>query len=96
MKEFLSATKVDISNTLAANNAGYMHYKMEQYGEAAKWFEQTIGLDPNRAIAYANLGDTYLHLDRKSEAKKAFLKYLELSPTTKNADEIKAKLSFLD
>ena len=73
-----------------------MYYKMEQYGEAAKWFEQTIGLDPNRAIAYANLGDTYLHLDRKSEAKKAFLKYLELSPTTKNADEIKSKLSSLD
>ncbi len=34
-----------------------MYYKMEQYEEAARWFEKAIALDPNRAIAYANLGD---------------------------------------
>jgi len=95
LKEFLSAAKLDGTNPLAANNAGYMYYKMEQYEEALRWFQKTIALDPKRSVAFGNLGDTYLSLNRKEDARKAFLKYLELAPTSKNAAVIKEKVSQL-
>ena len=41
---------------LAANNLGFVFYKQEKY-KAARWFENTLKLDPSRAIAYLNLGD---------------------------------------
>lgn len=96
LQEFLSATKLNASNALAANNVGYVYYKLEQYEEASLWFEKTIALDPKRAIAFANLGDAYLKMNRKSDAKKAFQKYLELSPNSKHAAEVKGKLSSLN
>jgi Flp pilus assembly protein TadD len=58
--------------------------------------EKTIALDPQRAIAYGNLGDAYFNLRRKSEARKAFLKYLELAPASNNAADIESKLKKLE
>jgi tetratricopeptide (TPR) repeat protein len=43
-----------------------------------EWFQKAITADPNRVIAYLNLGDAYLQLGKKAEAKQAFEKYLEL------------------
>ena len=96
LKEFLAVIQLDEFNVLATNNAGFMYYKLEQYEEAANWFEKTVVLDPHRAIAYVNLGDAYLKLGRKPEAKKAFQQYLEISPNSKNAEDIKRKLTLLD
>lgn len=96
LEEFLSATKLDLSNALAANNVGYTYYKMERYDEAAQWFEKTVALDPRRSIAYANLGDTYTKLNKKTQAKKVYLQYLELSPNSKYSKEVKNKLNSLD
>ncbi len=96
LKEFLAAARMDKSNALAANNAGYMYYKLEQYEEAVRWFEKTITLDPRRAIAYANLGDAYLNLGRKPEAKKAFLKYLELAPNSKISERVRNTITLLE
>jgi peptidoglycan/xylan/chitin deacetylase (PgdA/CDA1 family)/uncharacterized caspase-like protein len=93
LQDFLAASRLNISNALAANNVGYTYFKMEQYEEAVRWFEKAIALDPQRAIAYANLGDAYLNLDQKPEAKKAFSKYIELSPNSKYLPTILEKMS---
>jgi len=53
-------------------------------------------LDPNRAIAYLNLGDAYLQLGEKSEAKQAYQKYLQLQPNSKAAVGVQEKLKSLE
>jgi tetratricopeptide (TPR) repeat protein len=53
-------------------------------------------LDPNRAVAYLNLGDAYLQVGKKSEAKEAFQKYLELQPNSKAAPAVQEKLKSLE
>jgi peptidoglycan/xylan/chitin deacetylase (PgdA/CDA1 family)/tetratricopeptide (TPR) repeat protein len=94
--KFLQAAKLDPKKPLFANNAGYAMFRAGKYAESALWLEQAIALDPNRAIAYINLGDTCEALNRKEDAKKAFEKYLELSPTGKSADYAREKLKSLE
>jgi tetratricopeptide (TPR) repeat protein len=74
---------------------GFAFYRMEQYAEAAKWFLQTIALDPKRSIAYLNLGDAYSNLQKKAEAKDAYEKFLALAPNSKSAPEVIEKLKSL-
>lgn len=80
------------TSALAANNAGFDHYKLGAYAAAATWFEKTIAVDPQRAIAHANLGDAYLKLGRTDEARKAYERYLELAPTSKLAPTLRKRL----
>ena len=68
---------------------------MEKYDEAAKWFLQTIALDPKRAIAYLNLGDAYVNLKKNAEARESYEKFLALSPNSKSAPDIAEKLKSL-
>jgi len=49
-------------------------------------------LDPQRAVAYLNLGDCYAKLSRDAEARGAYRKFLELAPDSKAASEVKKKL----
>ena len=53
-------------------------------------------LDPNRAIAYLNLGDAYLQVGKKSEARQAYEKYLQLQPNSKAAAGVQEKLKGLE
>jgi tetratricopeptide (TPR) repeat protein len=80
------------TSALAANNAGFDHYKLGAYDAAATWFEKTIAVDPKRAIAHANLGDAYLKLGRTDEARKAYERYLELAPNSKLAPTLRKRL----
>jgi Flp pilus assembly protein TadD len=69
---------------------------MGLYAEAIEWFQKTIALDSNRAVAYLNLGDAYLQLGKKSEAKQAYQKYLQLQPNSKAAAGVQEKLKSLE
>ena len=51
--------------------------------------------DPKRAVAYLNLGDAYLQLQKKVEAKAAYQKFLDLSPTSKSAPAVREKMKSL-
>ena len=72
-----------------------MYYKREKYAEAARWFENTVKIDPSRAIAYMNLGDSYFHVGDHDKAKKAYQTFLELSPNSPSAVYAKQQLEKL-
>jgi peptidoglycan/xylan/chitin deacetylase (PgdA/CDA1 family)/uncharacterized caspase-like protein len=93
LDEFMAVNKLNASSALVTNNIGYVYYKMGQYEESLPWFEKTFALDPRRSVAYANLAEAYFKLDRKSDAKKALAKYLELAPNSRYASEIAAKMN---
>jgi TPR repeat len=78
-----------------ANNVGFALYKQEKYDLAVSWFKKTIQLDPQRAVAYLNLGDVYAKLNRNAEARGAYGKYLDLVPDSKSAADVKKKLDVL-
>ncbi len=95
-EKFAAAAKLDPSSALFANNAGYALFREGKFEESVQWLSQAIGLDPNRAIAYINLGDAYASLHRIADAKKAFEKYLELSPNGKSATYARDQLKALE
>ncbi|MEB0284880.1 tetratricopeptide repeat protein, partial [Sphingomonas sp. 10B4] len=70
---------------LAANNLGFVYFKQEKFAEAARWFENTLQIDPSRAIAYLNLGDARARLNDNEKAKAAYNTFLQLSPNSPNA-----------
>jgi peptidoglycan/xylan/chitin deacetylase (PgdA/CDA1 family)/uncharacterized caspase-like protein len=92
LDEFLTAAKMDPSSALAANNVGFLYYKMGKFDEALRWYEKTIVLDPRRPIAYANLGDLYYQLNRIAEARHIYEKFLELAPNNDYAPTVRARL----
>ena len=95
-EKFAAASKLDPKSALFANNAGYALFREGNYEGALDWLNQSIALDPNRAIAYINLGDAYEAVHKNAEAKQAFQKYLELSPTGKSANYARDRLKALE
>ena len=82
-------------NALYANNVGFALYKDEKYDLAVSWFQNAIKIDPQRAVAYLNLGDALAKLNRSKEARDAYAKYLDLAPNAKSASEVQRKLDAL-
>jgi hypothetical protein len=78
-----------------ANNVGFAMYKAGRYEASVDWLNTTISLDPKRDVAYLNLGDALVKLNRNAEAREAYRKYLELAPDSKSAPEVKKKLEAL-
>ncbi len=77
---------------MAANNAGYMYYKLDRFDEAVRWVEKAITLDPKRAIAYVNLGDAYYESNRIAEARRYYERYLELDPNGYRSAAVRARI----
>lgn len=82
-------------NAEYANNLGFALFKEEKYELSVPWFKKAIDLDHGRAVAYLNLGDALVKLNRKSEARDAYNKYLQLAPDSKAAPAVRDKLSTL-
>ncbi|MCI0517642.1 MAG: polysaccharide deacetylase family protein [Woeseiaceae bacterium] len=95
LEEFIAATRINPADAQAANNLGFMYYKLDQMDEAILWIKKAISLDPNRIVAYRNLGDAYEGLGRSADAGQAYEKYLSLNPPAKSAASIKDKLKNL-
>lgn len=90
-----SAPFVNKAGALFANNAGFAFFKANKYAESLFWFNKACQIDPNRAIAYLNIGDAHAKLNNAAEARRAYEKYLELAPESKSAPEVKKKLNAL-
>jgi tetratricopeptide (TPR) repeat protein len=80
---------------LYTNNLGFADYKMGKYEEAVEYLKETTHCDSTRAVAYLNLGDAYAKLNRNADARQAYEKYLELTPDSKSAADVKKKLDAL-
>ena len=59
-------------DTAPHNNLGTNYQYMGQYDKALAEFQGGLRLNPDNALLYANLGGTYLSLNRLDEAKTAF------------------------
>ena len=92
---FTEALKLRPDFAQAANNLGFVYYRQQRYAEAARWLENTLKIDPSRAVAYLNLGDAYLHGGDHARAKQAYNTYLELQPQGSGAGQARAQLQKL-
>lgn len=63
--------------------------------EALSWYERTLALDPNRAVAWVNRGKVLEKLGKKSEAIGAYQKLLALAPNHASAAQARARLKEL-
>ena len=58
------------------NSIGLVHLALEEYGEAAEFFERAVALDPGFSDGFNNLGVSYMKLKRWEDAMIAFRKAL--------------------
>jgi serine/threonine protein kinase/tetratricopeptide (TPR) repeat protein len=59
------------------SNIGTIQYGLGDFAKAAAAYEGSILIRPRSAQTHRNLGDAYLHLGRKDDAKRAYLKAVE-------------------
>jgi len=59
------------------SNIGTIQYGLGDYGKAAAAYEGSLLIRPQSAVTHRNLGDAYMHLGRKDEARRAYLKAVE-------------------
>ncbi len=93
--KFEEAAQLNEMEPLFANNAGFAYYKQGRIQDSLYWFNKAIEIEPKRAVAYLNLGDALVKLNRNAEARHAYQKYLELAPDSKSAPDVKKKLDAL-
>lgn len=71
---------------------GNFYAKKGSNRAAARRFEEATRWDPNLAEAWLKLGDTQEKLGDRKAARTAWLKYLELEPDSKQANELRKKI----
>jgi outer membrane protein assembly factor BamD (BamD/ComL family) len=72
-------------------NQGVEQLKRKEFKEAESSFKQVMILNPQDPEASYNLGVLYeKHLKNKKEALKYYLRYINLSPGSKDAEEVKS------
>lgn len=94
--DFVEAAKLDPGNALAANNVGFVYFKLGQIKDSIDWYERTLKIDPLRAVAWLNVADAYALVERKADAIAAYKKFLELKPASKQAEDAARKLAALE
>ena len=90
---FAQSLKLQPDFALAANNLGFVYWKMNDDAGAVKYFESALKIDPSRAVAYVNLGDALQQQGETERARKAFETYLALAPTGPLAGHAKEALA---
>jgi len=93
--QFAQSLRLQPDFALAANNLGFVYWKMNDDANAIKYFEAALKIDPSRAVAYINLGDALQRQGKGDDAKKAFETYLQLAPTGALAQHAKDALATL-
>jgi peptidoglycan/xylan/chitin deacetylase (PgdA/CDA1 family)/uncharacterized caspase-like protein len=91
--QFALSLKLQPDFALAANNLGFVYWKMNDDANAVRYFEAALKSDPSRAVAYINLGDALQRQGKGDDARKAFETYLQLAPNGSLAQHAKDALA---
>lgn len=90
------ATKQYSFNPLEAEKdlkVGNYYFKKGDYKAAMSRFREATLWNPTYAEAFLRLGESEDKLKDKPAAQQAYNKFLELAPTSKEADAVKKKLA---
>jgi len=93
LKHLKYAVKLDPVSPTIVNNYGFVLYKQGSVEESLPWLEKTIELEPKRTVVYLNIADALYDLNRKTESVPYYEHYLTLYPSSKKANEVKAKIN---
>ena len=74
------------------DSLGWGYYKLGDYDQALTYVEQAVQMDPADPEINEHLGDVYLALGRKTEARYEWQRVLTLDATGKSAVSVRAKL----
>ncbi len=80
-KLYQSVLKSEPKNVDALHFYGLLHHHRGESQKAAEMILAAIGINPDYADAYLNLGNIYLSVADLTSAQKCYEKALELSPT---------------
>ena len=72
---------------------GWVYNKLGNIDEAIRWTEKAKTINPNRAVAYVNLGDLYYELNRAEDARVNYEKWLQLEPNSAYAPTVRSRLA---
>lgn len=72
---------------------GKFYMKKGSYKAALRRFQEALKWDPSSGGAWRWLGDAHEKLKDRQAARDAYEKYLKLEPDSKDADEIRRKLT---
>jgi len=100
IKDFEIAISESPKFFLAYLRLGYAHYKAEDYKESVDAYDKARKLNPNSKQVYIGLAKTYQAMGSKSNAKKNYEKFRELTTyvdreALKDDPEWKAVLDFI-
>ena len=91
-----------LSLALAAPDSAQMHLvmaheevKQGNNAGARVQYQKAIEIDPQRAVAYANLADAYMKLGKTTEALKYYEKYAEMAPNSPSIEYVRKRIEEL-
>jgi protein O-GlcNAc transferase len=92
-RSFAAAREADPKSTEAAAGLARALQIDQNYGEAAKAWQEVIALRPDVAAAHVQLALCLMRVNRTDEAKAACRKALEINPSDRRAAELLKDLS---
>jgi spermidine synthase len=92
-RSFAAAREADPKSTEAAAGLARALQIDQNYGEAAKAWQEVVALRPDVAAAHVQLALCLMRLNRIDEAKAACRKALEINPSDRRATELLKDLS---
>ncbi len=78
-----------------AYKTGFQQYVRGDTNGALTTFKGSLSSSPSYAPTWRGLGLVYEKLGQKAQAKKSFLRYLQLSPNAGDADQIRSRMEKL-
>jgi hypothetical protein len=79
----------------AAYKTGFQQYVRGDTAGALATFKSSLAANPGYPSTYRGLGLVYEKMGNKSQAKRAFSRYLQLSPKASDADQIRERMGKL-
>jgi len=83
---------VDAATLVGGASAAFVH---GHFPRAMTLYRQAVTASPSHAVAWRGLGMTAMKMDRRRDARAAFDRYLELTPSAPDAARIRERLAEL-